>query len=128
MADKITRASVEKSNKAKACEVLKATLEEIYGACYEVDDGYAVMVGNSPLDNAPMWVVFPYAKAKTIQTHAWGKSTRERYDGYKEAEAYAVEVKEKADKALARKINSKAKAERDKAARAKRAAEKEKGE
>ena len=125
---KITRASVEKANKASACAVLKNFLDEQYGGCYEVEDGYAVPIGKSPLDGALMWVVFPYAKAKTIQTHAWGKSTREVYDGYAEAEAYATEVKEKADKAAERKANSKAKAERDRAAREKRKAEKEKAE
>ena len=129
MADtKVTRASVEKANKATACAELKAFLDEQYGGCYEVEDGYAVPVGKSPLDGALMWVVFPYVKAKTIQTHAWGKSTREVYDGYTEAEAYAMEVKEKADRAAERKANAKAKAERDKAAREKRKAEKEKAE
>ena len=129
MADtKVTRASVEKANKARACEVLKNFLDEQYGGCYEVEDGYAVPIGKSPFDGALMWVVFPYAKAKTIQTHAWGKSTREVYDGYAEAEAYATEVKEKADKVAERKANSKAKAERDRATREKRKAEKEKAE
>lgn len=125
MADtKVTRASIEKANKAEGCKVLKDFLDETFGGCYEVEDGYAVPVGRSPLDDALMWVVFPYVKAKTIQSHAWGKSTREYFDGYAEAEAYAAEVKAKADKAAERKANSKAKAERDKAARAKKAEEK----
>jgi hypothetical protein len=125
MADtKVTRASIEKANKAEGCKVLKDFLDETYGGCYEVEDGYAVPVGRSPLDDALMWVVFPYVKAKTIQSHAWGKSTRKYFDGYAEAEAYAVEVKEKADKAAERKENSKAKAERDNAARAKKKEEK----
>lgn len=127
MADtKITRASIEKANKAEACKVLKDFLDEAYGGCYEVEDGYAVPVGKSPLDGALMWVVFPYAKAKTIQSHAWGKSTRPYFDGYAEAKAYAVEVKEKADRAAERKANSSAKAERDKKARAAKAEEKAK--
>jgi hypothetical protein len=125
MADtKVTRASVEKANKAEGCKVLKDFLDETYGGCYEVEDGFAVPVGKSPLDGALMWVVFPYVKAKTIQSHAWGKATREYFDGYEEAKAYAAEVKAKADKAVARKANSAAKAERDKAARAKKKEEK----
>lgn len=124
MADKVTRASVEKANKAEGCKVLKAFLDETFGGCYEVEDGFAVPVGKSPLDGALMWVVFPYVKAKTIQSHAWGKSTREYFDGYAEAEAYAAEVKAKADKAAERKKASAEKAERDKKARAKKAEEK----
>lgn len=124
MADKITRASVEKANKAEGCKVLKAFLDETFGGCYEVEDGYAVPVGKSPLDDALMWVVFPYVKAKTIQSHAWGKSTREYYDGFEEAKAYATEVKAKAEKAAERKKASAEKAERDKKARAKKAEEK----
>ena len=124
MADKVTRASVEKSNKAEGCKVLEEFLNEKFGGCYPVEDGFAVPVGRSPLDDSLMWVVFPYVKAKTIQTHAWGKSTRERYDGFAEAEAYAAEVKAKADKAAERKAASAAKAERDKAARAKKKEEK----
>ena len=127
MADtKVTRASIEKANKAEACKVLKDFLDEQYGGCYEVEDGYAVPIGKSPLDGALMWVVFPYAKAKTIQTHAWGKSTRPYFDGFAMARVYAVEVKEKADRAAERKANSSAKAERDKKARAAKVEEKAK--
>ena len=125
MAEKITRASVEKSNKAEGCKVLEQFLNEQYGACYPVEDGYAVQVGKSPLDGAPMWVVFPYVKAKTIQTHAWGKSKREYYNGYDHAKAYSIELQEKADKKAETKRLNAEKAERDKAARAKKA---EKGE
>lgn len=124
MADKATRASIEKANKAEGCKVLKEFLDETFGGCYEVEDGYAVPVGKSPLDDALMWVVFPYVKAKTIQSHAWGKSTREYFDGYAEAEAYATEVKAKADKAAEKKRLSAEKAERDKKARAKKTEEK----
>lgn len=125
MADtKVTRAGIEKANKAEGCKALKDFLDETYGGCYEVEDGYAVPIGKSPLDGALMWVVFPYVKAKTIQSHAWGKSTREYFDGYEEAKAYAAEVKAKADKAAERKANSAAKAERDKSAKAKKKAEK----
>ena len=124
MAEKITRASVEKSNKAEGCKVLEQFLNEQYGACYPVEDGYAVMVGKSPIDGVPMWVVFPYVKAKTIQTHKWGSSTRTYYSGYDHAKAYEIELKEKADKKAETKRLNAAKAERDKAARAKKKAEK----
>jgi len=125
MADtKITRSSIEKANKAQTSTVLKDFLDEEYGGCFEVEDGYAVPIGKSPLDGQLMWVVFPYPKAKTIQTHPWGKTTREYYDGYAEAQAYKVECEAKAKAKEERKANSKAKAERDKAARAKKKEEK----
>ena len=118
MADIKDRAKIEKANKAEGCKVLKSFLDETFGGCYEVEDGYAVPVGKSPIDDALMWVVFPYVKAKTIITHPWGKGQREYFDGYEEAKAYAVEVKEKADRAAEKKRLSAEKAERDKMARA----------
>lgn len=123
---KVTRATIETANRTTAKEVLRRLLDEEYGGCYEVEDGFAVPVGKSPLDDTLMWVVIPYPKAKTIQSHAWGKTTRERYDGYAEAEAYKVECETKAKAAEERKANSKAKADRDKAARAKKTEEKAK--
>ena len=121
--NKVTRASVEKANKATASAVLKEFLDEQYGGCYEVEDGFAVPVGKSPLDGALMWVVFPYAVAKTIQTHKWGKSERKVYNGFDAAKEYAADCEIKAKNAAERKANSKAKAERDTAARAKKKAE-----
>lgn len=125
MAEKISRSSIEKANKAETSKTLENLLNEEYGACYPVEDGFAVPIGKSPLDNALMWVVFPYPKAKTIQTHTWGKTTREYYNGYDEAKAYEIDLKEKEEKAEKKKELAKAKAERDKKAREKKKAEKE---
>lgn len=120
MAEKLSRSAIEKQNKADTTKTLENLLNEEYGACYPVEDGLAVPIGKSPLDNALMWVVFPYPKAKTIQTHNWGKTTREYYNGYEESAAYEVDLKEKQAKAEKRKELSKAKAERDKKAREKK--------
>ena len=125
MENKLTRAKIESNNKASVMETLKTLLENEYGAVYEVADGYAVPIGKSPLDGAMMWVTVG-AKAKTIQSHNWGKGIREYYNGYEEAEAYRIEKEEKAEKAEKRKELAKAKAERDKKAREKRKTEKEK--
>lgn len=120
MAEKLSRSAIEKQNKADTTKTLENLLNEEYGACYPVEDGLAVPIGKSPLDSALMWVVFPYPKAKTIQTHNWGKTTREYYNGYEESAAYEVDLKEKQAKAEKRKELNKAKAERDKKAREKK--------
>ncbi len=98
MANELTRAQIEKQNKTDFMSRLYELLEEEYGAVYPVDDGLAIPIGKSPLDGKMMWVTVD-AKAKTIQSHAWGKSIREYYDGYEESKAYAVDLKEKAEKA-----------------------------
>ena len=124
---KVTQASIEGVNKAEGTKVLEQLLTEQYGACFPVKEGFAVAVGKSPLDGAMMWVVFPSPVAKSIQTHKWGKGTREYFDGAKESEAWLATVEAKAKKKAEEKANSAAKAERDKAARAKKKAE-EKGD
>jgi len=126
--NKVTRASVEKANKAEGIKVLEQLLNEQYGACYPDEKGFLVPVGKSPLDGAMMWIEFPYPVAKTIQAHKWGKNEKPYFDGYKVAkewqETLEVKAKENAEK---KRLNAE-KAERDKAARAKKKAEKEKAE
>jgi len=126
--NKVTRASVEKENKAEGIKVLEQLLNEHYGACYPDEKGFLVPIGKSPLDGAMMWIEFPYPVAKTIQAHKWGKNEKPYFDGYKVAkewqETLEVKAKENAEK---KRLNAE-KAERDKAARAKKKAEKEKAE
>lgn len=121
---KVTRASVEKANKAEGIKVLEQLLNEQYGACYPDEKGFLVPVGKSPLDGAIMWVEFPYPVAKTIQAHKWGKNEKPYFNGYKVAkdwqETLEVKAKENAEK---KRLNAE-KAARDKAARAKKKAEK----
>ena len=121
---KVTRASVEKANKAEGIKILEQLLNEQYGACYPDEKGFLVPVGKSPLDGAIMWVEFPYPVAKTIQAHKWGKNDKPYFDGYKVAEEWQrtleIKAKENAEK---KRLNAE-KAERDKAARAKKKAEK----
>lgn len=126
--NKVTRASVEKANKAEGIKVLEQLLNEQYGACYPMEKGFIVPIGKSPLDGAMMWIEFPYPMAKTIQAHKRGQGIKEYFDGYKEAEGYqkTLEIKAKEDAEAARLKAEKA--ERDKAARAKKKAEKEKAE
>ena len=119
MSEKLTRSKIESSNRENVTEKLKELLEEEYGAVYEVADGLAIPVGKSPLDGVMMWVTVS-AKAKTIQSHSWGKSTREYYDGYAESKAYETEKTIKKEKVDERKRLSKEKAERDKKAREKK--------
>ena len=121
---KVTRASVEKANKAEGIKILEQLLNEQYGACYPDEKGFLVPVGKSPLDGAIMWVEFPYPVAKTIQAHKWGKNDKPYFDGYKVAEEWQrtleIKAKENAEK---KRLNAE-KAERDKAARAKKKTEK----
>lgn len=129
MADtKVTRSSIESANKAESTKILEQLLTEQFGACFPVKEGFAVAVGKSPLDGAMMWVVFPAPVAKSIQTHKWGKGTREYFDGAEESKSWLATVEANAKKKAEEKANSAANAERDKAARAKKKAEKEKAE
>lgn len=121
---KVTRASVEKANKAEGVKVLEQLLNEQYGACYPDEKGFLVPVGKSPLDGAIMWVEFPYPVAKTIQAHKWGKSDKPYFDGYKVAKEWQETLEVKAKEAAEKKRLAAEKAERDKAARAKKKAEK----
>ena len=124
---KVTIASVEKANKADGIKVLEQLLNEQYGACYPMEKGFIVPVGKSPLDGAMMWIEFPYPVAKTVQTHKWGKGTKDYFDGYEEYTGYQKTLAIKAEKdAEAARLKAE-KAERDKAARAKKKAE-EKGD
>lgn len=124
---KVTIASVEKANKADGIKVLEQLLNEQYGACYPMEKGFIVPVGKSPLDGAMMWVEFPYPVAKTVQTHKWGKGTKDYFDGYEEYKGYQKTLAIKAEKDAETARLKAEKAERDKAARAKKKAEK-KGE
>ena len=126
--NKVTRASVEKANKAEGIKVLEQLLNEQYGACYPDEKGFLVPVGKSPLDGAMMWIEFPYPVAKCIQAHKWGKNDKPYFNGYKVAEEWQKTVEANAKKKAEEKANAAAKAERDKAARAKKKAEKEKAE
>lgn len=121
---KVTRASVEKANKAEGVKVLEQLLNEQYGACYPDEKGFLVPVGKSPLDGAIMWVEFPYPVAKTIQAHKWGKSDKPYFDGYKVAKEWQETLEVKVKEAAEKKRLAAEKAERDKAARAKKKAEK----
>lgn len=121
---KVTRASVEKANKAEGVKVLEQLLNEQYGACYPDEKGFLVPVGKSPLDGAIMWVEFPYPVAKTIQAHKWGKSDKPYFNGYKVAKDWQETLEVKAKEAAEKKRLAAEKAERDKAARAKKKAEK----
>jgi hypothetical protein len=121
---KVTRASVERDNKAEGVKVLEQLLNEQYGACYPDKGGFLVPVGKSPLDGAIMWVEFPYPVAKTVQEHKWGKSTKPYFNGYKVAEEWQKTLEVKAKKDAEDKRLKAEKAERDKAARAKKKAEK----
>lgn len=121
---KVTIASVEKANKAEGIKVLEQLLNEQYGACYPMEKGFIVPVGKSPLDGAMMWVEFPYPVAKTVQTHKWGKGTKDYFDGYEEYKGYQKTLAIKAEKDAEDKRLKAEKAERDKAARAKKKAEK----
>jgi hypothetical protein len=121
---KVTRASVEKANKAEGIKVLEQLLNEQYGACYPDKGGFLVPVGKSPLDGAIMWVEFPYPVAKTVQAHKWGKDTKPYFNGYDVAKEWQKTLEVKAKKDAEDKRLKAEKAERDKAARAKKKAEK----
>lgn len=121
---KVTRASVEKANKAEGVKALEQLLNEQYGACYPDEKGFLVPVGKSPLDGAIMWVEFPYPVAKTIQAHKWGSKEKPYFDGYKVAKEWQKTLEVKAKEAAEKKRLAAEKAERDKAARAKKKAEK----
>lgn len=105
MPKQINHKQIEKANKANGYATLEILLESEYGAVYHVPDGLAVPIGNSPLDSEKqMWLVYSVT-AKAIETHKWGKTTREYYDGYAEAEAFELEQKAKAEKAEKEKEN-----------------------
>lgn len=97
MPKQINHKQIEKANKANGYATLETLLENEYGAVYRVPDGLAVPIGNSPLDSEKqMWLVYSVT-AKAIETHKWGKTTREYYDGYEIARVYEEELKKKAE-------------------------------
>lgn len=104
MSKKLTHKQIEKANKANVLETLAALIENHWGAVYPVEDGLAIPIGESPLDGKQMWVVVDVT-AKTIQEHKWGKGVRKYYNGYEEAEAFQLTLKEKAEKEAIAKEN-----------------------
>lgn len=113
MSKEVTHKQIEKANKANTLVTLATLIESEYGAVYEVADGLAIPIGNSPLDGKMMWVTVDVT-AKTIQDHKWGKKQRTYYDGYAEAEAFKLEQKAKAEKAEKEKENKQKRIEQSK--------------